>query len=335
MSWQRILNFHKEARAGFILAILLGFSVYWLTQFEKALSPLVTGIILGMVVRTFMGDKPSILPGIDLAPKFFIPLGIILYGINLKFYRLTEISGVSWIMLITQIIVIFLIAIYLGRKLNLKDETSLLIATGTAICGASAIAIVTPLVRAKSEDAGASLIAITAFGLIGLLIYPLTITYAGLLSTDYAILCATTLHMTGLVKIAASYLGQSCLNLALSIKLARTTMIIPIIGFIILFFRKKRETEIKSVFFSIPWFMWAFILMGFLTSFVPQFETFGEILKPWATIFFTIALTSIGLTVDLKKLLNVGGVPLIIGLICWMAGIAIFIIFKTCAALAL
>ncbi|MFH1612221.1 MAG: putative sulfate exporter family transporter [bacterium] len=205
-----------EKMSGFILTIIIGFIALWIAKFHKALDPLVIGIVLGIVIRTFLGERHYFLLGFDFAPKFFIPLGIIFYGINLEFHKLAAIPVIFWIQLIIGIILIFLIALYLGRRLGAGTAIPLLIATGTAICGASAIAIATPIVKADSEDTGASLITITIFGLFGMMVYPLVLTCFTLSNTEYAFLCGTTLHQTGFVKLAAKALGDDCLKMAMS-----------------------------------------------------------------------------------------------------------------------
>lgn len=323
----KLTNSIEKYLGGLAFAVLLGALAFWFAGLSEALDSLVVGIVLGMAMRTLIGDRFHLLPGLDLAPRIFIPLGVISYGINLKFNRLTEVPWASWLQLTIGMAVIFLVAIHLGRRLGIKDRISLLIATGTAICGASAIAIATPLVKADSEDAGASVITITIFGLFGLLLYPLAITYFSLTNSWYSILCATTLHMTGLVEAATQSIGADFLRLALSIKLARTALIIPTACFLCWFAERDEGTSRRNIFLRIPWFMWIFVLVGLVSSFVPGLGFLTVILKPWAGIFFTIALTSIGLTVDLKRMLNVGGAPLAAGLACWISAIMVFVIF--------
>jgi len=328
MGERRFTALLKARWQGLALTVLIGLVAYWLASFDEAIDRLVVGLILGMVMRSVMGDRPRFLPGFALAPRVFIPLGVIFYGINLKFNRLAEIPAIFWLQLIIAIVAIFAAAILLGRWLRVSRTNSLLIAVGTAICGASAIAMTTPVVKADSEEAGASLITITVFGLIGLLVYPLAITYFAFSETQYAILCATTLHMTGIVKAAAVALGEGCLSLAVSIKMARTALIITIIGFLYWYTGRGEGIEKKGILLRIPLFMWIFVLVGLATSFVPGLGSAAALLKPWAGIFFTMALTSIGLSVDLKKMLNVGGAPLIVGLVCWLICIAVFIVIS-------
>ncbi|MFH0939985.1 MAG: putative sulfate exporter family transporter [Planctomycetota bacterium] len=319
-----------EMIPGVVLTVIVGYCACWIAEFHKGIDSLVVGVVLGIVIGTFVGRRPFFLPGFGLAMKIFISIGIMLYGINLEFHKLAEIPAAFWLQLIVGIIAIFLVALYLGRKLSASGEMSLLIATGTAICGASAIAIAAPIVKAESEDTGISLLTITIFGLFGILIYPLALTFFALSDTQYAFLCATTLPQTGFVKIASLALGESCLKLAISIKVARTAMIIPVIGFLCWYMNRRTnliEGERKKFFlYQVPWFVWIFVLVGILVSLSPAFAPLTKTLKPWAGIFLTMALTSIGLTVDLKQMYNFGVAPLIAGLACWLVAIGVFIL---------
>ncbi|MFH1612222.1 MAG: putative sulfate exporter family transporter [bacterium] len=112
------------------------------------------------------------------------------------------------------------------------------------------------------------------------------------------------------------------------LKVVRTFLIIPVIGFLCWYIGKKEGIKRKPILYQIPWFMWVFVLVGLLASFVPTFGPLAKTLKPWAGIFFTMVLTSIGLKVDFKRMLNVGISPLIIGLACWIAVIGVFILGK-------
>ena len=310
---------------GFILAVIVGYISWYLADMHKAIDSLVAGIVLGIVIRSIIGERARLVPGLVFAPKVFIPAGIILYGVNLKFQKLATVPSFAWFQVIVGMVVIFLIALWAGKRLKVRDKTSLLIATGTSICGASAIAIATPVIKGKTEGTGVALITITIFGLIGMLIYPLALTWLELSKTGYALFCATTLHMTGLIKIAAAALGESSVKLALAIKMARTAMIIPAVLFLS-WFVSSRDKERKSYLRSVPWFMWVFVLMGLAFSFIPQLTPLALELKPYAGILFTIALTSIGLTVDLKRIVNAGGGPLIVGLSTWLGAIIIFLL---------
>jgi len=306
---------------GFMLAILIGNVSWFIGSLHKIADPLVVGIVLGIIIRFVIGEHVKFDPGLIFAPTFFIPIGIIFYGINLRFDSLGEVPAIAWLQLIVGIIVIFAAAVYLGNKLKLRDKSSLLIATGTAICGASAIVITAPVIKGEKEDISLALVTITVWGIIGVLLYPLIRKWLSMSDSGYALFAATTLHMTGLVKITAA-LRQSSLPLVLAIKMARTLMIISVVGVLHYFIIRNR----KKSHASIPWYLWGFLLVGLAFSFIPQLITYRETLKPLAGIFFTMALASIGLMVNIRKIIPSLGKALILGLISWAAAIAIFLI---------
>lgn len=220
---------------------------------------------------------------------------------------------------------IFIIALWVGKRLKVRDKTSLLIATGASICGAPAIAMATPVVKGKSEDTGVALITITIFGLMGMLIYPLMLIWLELSRTGYALFCATTLPMTGLIKVVAAVLGENFLEEVMAIKMARIAMIIPVIWFLS-WLVSSRGKKRKSYLGSVPWFMWVFVLTGLAFSFVPLLAPSVPILELAAGVLFTMALASIGLTADLKGIVNAGGGPLLVGLAAWAAVMIIFLL---------
>lgn len=305
--------------AGFVLAIFLGCLAFYVAGLHKVFDSLVLGIIFGIIARTIIGERLLFLKGFELATLFFIPLGMVIYGVNLDFTKLPSIPYVVWFQLIGQIVIIFILAIYLGRLFKLGDKFPLLFAAGTGICGASAIVIAQSILNSEPEETSSSLIIITILGLFGLLLYPLTIDWFS--KGAYTIFCATTLHMTGLVKIAASRLGEDVLEDAMLIKMGRTSMLIPILIFLLWISKEK-----KRLTFRIPWFVYGFVIMGIIASYLPFLKGSLSILKSISGFLWTIALTSIGLLCDFKKIVDVGGMPIVLGLLLWIASILIFLL---------
>jgi uncharacterized integral membrane protein (TIGR00698 family) len=306
---------------GFVLALVLATIAYYVAGLHKAFDSLVLGIIFGIIVRTILGERPLFLKGFELSPRFFIPIGMVIYGVNLDFTKLPSVPYLAWGQIILQILIIFITAIYLGRLFRLSDRLSLLLATGTGICGASAIVVAKSILKTEPEETSSSLITITILGVFGLLVYPLTVNFFS--KEGYSIFCATTLHMTGLVRLAAGVLGEDAVKDAMLIKMGRTSMLIPILGFLIWFIHEKGDK--KPIFLKIPWFAYGFFIMGLMSSYTP-ISKFSPFLKQISGFLWTLALTSIGLVCDFKKVLDVGGMPLVLGLILWVSSILIFLL---------
>lgn len=313
---------------GLIIVVVIGLVAYYLSQFYIIFDSLVVGLLLGMIIRLILGASPRFLPGLEAAPYLFIPLGIVLYGANLNLHKLSVVTPLAWLQLIVSAITIFWLASFLEQWLKIGGKTSILTAVGTAICGASAIIMASPIVKAKKEDTGKALLVITIWGLIGVFLYPFIQKLLAMPENAYALFTATTLPQTGFVKMAALFLGKSVETLALSIKVARTALIIPVLIIFAVIFRKEGEdgepaiTELKTK--VIYWALAGFILLGLLFSFIPELIPYAKTIQPWSAILWTLALTSIGLTIELKSLLKELFRPLILGILIWLVAIAIF-----------
>lgn len=123
----------------------------------------------------------------------------------------------------------FYLVILLGTRLLRVDiGTGLLIASGSAICGAAAIAVLAPVVGARSRAVSMALIVTTTAGLTGALVYPLVADFLGLSSTTYGIFCGSTLQQMGVVRVAAAHLGSGALTIGTTVKMMRIAMLAPI-----------------------------------------------------------------------------------------------------------
>lgn len=316
---------------GFILAATIGVAAYYLSQLHILLDPLVVGILLGILVRLFIGDRQLFSSGLEFSPRLFIPVGIVLYGVNLEFQKLSQVMPIAWLQLAVSMVVVFWLAGFLGQWFKIGGKTGVLTAVGTAICGVSAVVMAAPAVKAEREDIGKALLAVVLWGIVGAFLYPFIQKFTGMSGEIYALFSATTLQTTGAVKTAVAFLGKNVETLALSIKLARTALIIPIIAVLAVVFGKENsETADNGIKQNSPFFVyWAlagFVLAGVLFSFVPDLTAYVKTIKPYSAILWTLAMASIGLTIDIKNLLKNLARPLALGLFLWLGMIAIFMI---------
>lgn len=317
---------------GLVLVAIVGAAGYYLSQFHLLLDPLMVGILLGVAVRLFIGNNSLFLPGLQFSPRLLIPLGIVLYGVNLEFQKLSNIMPMAWLQLIVSMVVIFWLAGFLGKWLKISGKTSVLTAVGTAICGASAVVMAAPAVRADKEDIGKALLTVVLWAGVGAFLYPLVQKFLAMSGDVYALFSATTLQTTGAVKTAVAFLGKEVTALALSIKLARTALIIPIIVALVIIFRKEQNPEAadnqvkQNQPLFIYWALAGFVLTGLLFSFVPDLTAYVKTIKPYSAVLWTLAMVSIGMSIEIKSLISGISRPLILGLLLWLSSIAIFML---------
>lgn len=315
-----------ERLPGVILTVTLGTLAFLLSHLLNAFDALIIGITVGMLARTIIGEKKLLQPGLSWSVSFFIPIGIIFYGVNLRFHELDIVPLAVWLQVVIGIALIFSAALWLGKKLLLSNSLSLLIAVGTAICGASAIALVTPVLKAKAEETSVALLVITIWGLVGLFLYPLIQLILGMSIENYAVLAATTLHQTGLVKTAAAQYGDACLNTAMVIKGARTFLIIPTIYVLTLLQEDNVEAHDRKTCFCLPCFLWIFLFVGIIFSFVEPLKMYANPIKPFSTALWTMAMTGLGLSVDIRTVVRKLASPIWMGLGLWLTVLTNFFI---------
>jgi uncharacterized membrane protein YadS len=139
-------------------------------------------------------------------------------------------------------------------------------------------------------------------------------------TADYAFLTATTLPITGYVNIAAAAGGKACLEMAGAIKMARTALIILLAPLLAAFAAEPGE---KTRFGGVPWFLFAFVAVGIVSSFVPGLREIIIYGKDVSTICFASALAGIGLGVNIRETLPLLPKTLAIGAAGWAGMVAV------------
>lgn len=311
---------------GFFLTAAIGIGSFFAAGLSDMLDALVVALLVGMIMRLLIGKQKWFFLVIAYAKDlkdFLIPIGVLLYSATINVDRTLklpiQVHGITLI----SFIVLLGSALVLGRLFRLPHKTSWLTAVGSAICGASAIAITSSAIDAKDEDVSNSLIAITVVGLIAVILYQLPLSPIRMLNPEtYAVFAGATLHQTGMVKIATASIGALAQNIALPVKVIRTTLI-PIVALIFLIVTAKREGFQKKRKYFIAVLV-AFIVILGLTAWSPQFEfvTHLKAVKVAVTLVFATAFANLGLLVDFKTM-KVR--PILVALLAWLAAVIVFL----------
>lgn len=301
---------------GCMLIVASGVAAYVISSVYPALNALFIALIFGIAFGSIL-ESGEIKTIAERSLVITLPVGIILYGVNIKL-------PLPWDFPIQVILLTFISATLMGsavflfaRFFRVREKLSLLLACGTALCGVSAIAILSPIIKPKKEEFSAAIIIITVVGLTGALLYPFLGYILGMTAKVYAFMSGATLHQTGLVVIASKPFGAEVLQHGLAVKGIRIAMI-ALVALLISFLYAEHR-------FYIPWYVVIFLLVAFLTSFVlPQHIV--DILSPFSTIAFSITLASIGFSVNIRDIQNIRLSPLIAAYLGWFCAVGIFIL---------
>lgn len=201
----------------------------------------------------------------------------------------------------------------LGRALRMNARTTHLIASGTAICGGSAIAAVGPIVGATDEEMSVSLGTVFILNAIALFVFPPIGVALGMTQAEFGIWSAVAIHDTSSVVGAAAKYGAEALQIATTIKLTRALWIIPVaIGTALVVHRRAAKI-------AIPWFIVFFFVAAALRTWIENpFGIFDHVVFA-ARRGLTLTLFLIGAGLSFPKLKAVGLRPMILGVALWLA----------------
>jgi uncharacterized integral membrane protein (TIGR00698 family) len=201
----------------------------------------------------------------------------------------------------------------MGRWLNIEKKTSYLISSGTAICGGSAIAAISPVIKAEEKQISVALGCVFILNSIALFAFPVIGHYFNLSQTQFGLWCAIAIHDTSSVVGAASKYGAHALEVATTVKLARALWIIPV-AFMSTFIFKNKSKKV-----SIPYFIALFVLAMIINTYVPVVRLISPYVVNIAKTGLTLTLFLIGAGLSRKVLTSVGAKPLLQGVTLWIA----------------
>ena len=215
-----------------------------------------------------------------------------------------------------------------GKMLKIPARLSHLTASGTAICGGSAIAAVAPAVGADEKETSMALGVVFLLNSIALIIFPFLGQIIGMDDNQFGMWCAIAIHDTSSVVGAASAWSEEALKVATTVKLARALWIIPVSLISVLLFRSKGKK------ISIPWFIFIFVGTMLFNSYVnvPLFtETINPFLFLLSKRMLVVTLFLIGSSLSIESIKEVGFKPLVLGIMLWV----VISVLSVCAILYL
>jgi len=198
----------------------------------------------------------------------------------------------------------------IGRLFKVQDKPSLLISTGTAICGGSAIAAAGPVVNAGDEEMAVSLGTVFVLNSVALFLFPAIGYSLHLSQNQFGLWSALAIHDTSSVVGATAKYGSAALMVGTTIKLARALWIVPVAFALALL--KKGKTRIKW-----PWFILFFCLAAVAGTYLPWFGPLYPKLSGLGKTGLTVTLYLIGTGISRSTLKQVGVRPLLQGILLW------------------
>lgn len=267
-------------------------------------------LLMGIVIAQFMVN-PFIRYN-HKATNYLLKASVIGLGFGMNAYRSLEAGKEGLLFTFVSIVGTLIVGYFLGRWLKLERKTTHLISTGTAICGGSAIAAVSPVIRADEKQISVALGIVFILNSIALFIFPMIGHFLELSQTQFGMWSAIAIHDTSSVVGAASRYGAQALEIATTVKLTRTLWIIPVAILSSILFKNK-NSKLK-----IPYFIGLFVLAMFANTYIPFVRTYSPYVVDMAKAGLTLTLFLIGSGLSKSVVKSVGIKPLILGILLWV-----------------
>lgn len=277
----------------------------------------VAGILLGLLIRTRHAPAARQLPGLRFAGRQLLQWSIVGLGLALPIGAVLATGLESLSVTLVTLSLAFLSAFAFGRLLRIPDKLCVLIGGGTAICGGSAIAAMTPVVRPDDHEAAFSLSTIFLFNIVALLLFPALGHWLGMSDRGFGLWAGTAINDTSSVVAVAYAWSKEAGDQATIVKLTRALLIVPVTLILAWVFLKREAAsgvrfEIRH---AVPWFIVAFVAASAISGYLPEFVTRAA--HQVASVLIGAALTAIGLSTDLGRMRQTGWRPLALGLLVW------------------
>ena len=250
--------------------------------------------------------------GSKKAIHYLLKISVVGLGFGMYIQETIATSKDGFNLTLISILLTVVAGLILIKVLKLDLKLGYLITTGTAICGGSAIAAISPVIKADSKTISISLGIVFLLNSVALFIFPSIGHFFALTEQQFGLWCAVAIHDTSSVVGAAMTYGEEALRIATTVKLSRTLWIIPLSIFSMFYFKTKGE-KIK-----IPYFIGLFILAIIVNSYHILPLEAASIIVLSAKRLLILTLFLVGSTLSVKEIKSTGIKPFAFASILWI-----------------
>lgn len=281
-----------------------------------AVGVLTWAILLG-AIATNAGLLPaSASAGLRFTAKRLLRLGIVLLGFSLSLGSIVALGPAVIGMIASTLVATLVATVWLGGRLGLGRPRSLLIATGFAICGASAIAAMQENAEADEDDVATAVAMVTICGSAAMICLPLLQGPLTLSDAQVGVWAGASVHEVGQVIAAASPAGAAAVALAAVVKLTRVVLLAPVVVAIGALRRTRSGSRHGGRMPPlVPAFVVAFLVCVAVRSAGWLPDHVLDSIATVQTLTLAAAMFALGAGVHVPSLIHSGGRALLLGVV--------------------
>ncbi|WP_231623888.1 YeiH family protein [Neisseria sp. 83E34] len=321
-----MMMFFPCQKASFLQGLLLcaglaGLSVVSAPMLGKAVSPLLVAIMAGLLLGNsfYPHFEQYFNDGTRFAQKQILRTAIVLYGFKLTIHDLAQVGWSALLIDAIMVVSTFLLAVWLGRRVfGIDRDTSVLIGSGAAICGAAAVLATESVLKAEPYKVAVAVVTVVVFGSLAMIVYPVLYSLHILPfdAAQFGVYTGSTVHEVAQVVAVGGSISPETANTAVITKMVRVMLLAPFL--LVLSYvsarRKSQPNHLQNK-INIPWFAVGFIAVAGLNSLLP------EHFSPWVRriihlddFLLAMAMAALGLTTRASTISKVGILPFKLGL---------------------
>ena len=295
------------------------------------ISPAFFCIMVGLLVGNLVTFSKHTNQLISFILTNVLKVGIALLGIGLSIHELFKYGLNSVLLIIINILLVFAILILLGKCFKISKNLIVLIFMGTSICGVTAIAATSTIIKSNQHDTGYAVGVVTVFGLIAVVAYPYMAHYMfNGNDINAGIFLGAAIHDTAQVSAAGliyqeTFSSPVALEASMTTKLLRNSFLIILIPLLTYFYDRKKINNKSSIVKFFPFFVLGFILLSLArttgdifiinTNYHLYWENLIMMIKIASKYIILISMVALGLQIKVSSFKKIGLKPLLVGFV--------------------
>lgn len=312
---------HNRRLSSKVVVVAVASAAWVLGQYVTLLGPAAVALVLGAAVQ-------AVVPMPEIARRDFAKFGarllqgsIVLLGASIGLGPIVAVAGYCLPVMLTTVFVGLTTIWLLGGRLRIPIAIRGLLAVGTSICGASAIAAAAPALGATSAEISYAVSVVFLFNFVAVIVFPFIAHVTHMAPTAFAVWAGTSINDTSSVLAATLAFGSTTVASATVVKLSRTLMILPVTVLIALVAQKhdRGNTPVSLlVRRAVPWFAVWFVIAAAVNSVGVVPDGLSKALGSIAGLGVAAALAAVGLATNASAIRRAGPGPLVLAAIGWL-----------------
>jgi uncharacterized integral membrane protein (TIGR00698 family) len=298
---------------GALAALAVSGACLVLTLALPAAPALLAAIMLGVGARAAHAVPASFEPGLAWVGRRVLRTGVVLLGLQLSARDVFALGPAELGVLVVTVATTFSATLWFGRRLRVGRTLTLLVATGFSICGAAAVAAMSPVADADDDDVATAVALVTLYGSAAILVVPVIARAAGLSDRTAGLWAGMSIHEVAQVVAAAGAISAAALSVAVVAKLARVVLLAPLVTVVGVVRRRGGAGSRGAHVPVVPLFVVGFLVAVAVRTVGGMPGVAVPVVHAATTLALGAAMVALGTQVHVARLARSGGRAVLLG----------------------